>query len=72
MFTDLELNELKNKIKSSEDFEIGHIIGGNRLKSNKHVKIKADNEWKTKQSRALKSIYYLLCFPFMLLNKYKF
>jgi hypothetical protein len=71
-FLNLELNELKNKIKSSEDFEIGHIIGGNRLKSNKHVKIKADNEWKTKQSRALKSIYYLLCFPFMLLNKYKF
>lgn len=52
-------------------FEIPHIIGGNRLKSSKTIKIKKDTAWKTTISRPKQILYYLLCLPFMLLNRYK-
>jgi len=52
-------------------FEIPHIIGGNRLKSSKTIKIKKDTAWKTTISRPKQVLYYLLCLPFMLLNRYK-
>ena len=52
-------------------FEMPHIIGGNRLKSSKTIKIKKDTAWKTTISRPKQILYYLLCLPFMLLNRYK-
>jgi len=58
-------------ISLEDNFIIPHIIGGNRLKRNKTIKIKKDIAWKTSISRPKQVFYYLLCFPFMILNKYK-
>lgn len=60
-----------NQININEDFEMPHIIGGNRLKNNKSIKIKSDESWKQNISRTKQILYYLLCLPFMLINKYK-
>lgn len=58
-------------IVKSESFSIPHIIGGNRLKSNKNITIKKDEAWKKNIPRHKQILYYLLSLPFMLLNKYK-
>lgn len=79
---DSPLNEIKNiyttllnldeiNFTLNETFDIPHIIGGNRLKSNKTLKIIKDVEWKQNFSRRSQVLYYILCFPFMLINKYK-
>lgn len=60
-----------NNLVLSETFTMPHIIGGNRLKSKKSIKIKKDDEWSQKISRSNQILYYILCLPFMLLNKYK-
>jgi len=60
-----------SNVPLNDFFEIPHIIGGNRLKSRKTIKIKKDTAWKTTISRPKQIVYYLLCLPFMLLNHYK-
>jgi hypothetical protein len=54
----------------ASDFIMPHIIGGNRLKSNKSIAIKKDFAWKEKISRSKQILYYVLAFPIMILNKY--
>jgi len=58
-------------ISINSTLEVPHIIGGNRLKTNKSIKIQKDDEWKQKISRKKQIIYYILCLPLMLINKYK-
>lgn len=65
------LNSKKNMFNLNEVFDIPHIIGGNRLKSRKSITIKKDIAWKQNITRTNQIIYYLLCFPFMLINRYK-
>ena len=51
-------------------FEIPHIVGGNRMKIEKRVKLKPDQKWKTFK-RYKQVLYYLIAFPFSKLNNYK-
>ena len=59
------------KAEFPEVFDVPHIIGGNRLKSNKQIKISADNHWKTAITKTKQICYYFLAFPIMFINKYK-
>lgn len=70
-FLELNMNPVIEKIKNEANFEIGHIIGGNRLKINKSIKFRSDEKWKQKISRPKQIIYYLLALPIMLINRYK-
>lgn len=65
------LNENYNIEYPTDSFKIEHLIGGNRLKKNKAIKINKDFEWKNKISRSNQIFYYILCLPFMLINRYK-
>ncbi|OBX21649.1 MULTISPECIES: sulfotransferase [Bizionia] len=65
------LDQNNDDVTLNDVFEMPHIIGGNRLKSSKTIKIKKDTAWKTTISRPKQILYYLLCLPFMLLNRYK-
>ena len=62
---------LIEKIEDNEKFEIGHIIGGNRLKNDKAIKLRFDEKWKSNMPRREQKWYYLCAFPLMLLNRYK-
>lgn len=53
------------------EFEMPHIIGGNRMKKNKTIKFRKDVSWKQKSSRLRQVVYYLLAAPLMLINRYK-
>ncbi|MAN28517.1 MULTISPECIES: sulfotransferase [Mesonia] len=64
------LGEQKS-VKLPESHAIPHIIGGNRMKRNKMIKISEDNAWKKNISRKKQIIYYFCAFPFMKLNNYK-
>lgn len=65
------LENSENNLVLNKSFEMPHIIGGNRLKINRSIKINKDEEWKHKLSRRKQIIYYILGFPFMLINNYK-
>lgn len=55
----------------TQAYGIPHLIGGNRMKHNKNIKINADNNWKKKISRPKQIMYYLISFPMMIVNSYK-
>lgn len=70
-FLELDLQPLVTKITNNDSFEIGHIIGGNRLKQADSIVIKSDNEWKESIPRYKQIVYYFLALPIMLVNRYK-
>jgi len=71
LFLDISSNELLEKFSNNEDFNIGHIIGGNRIKTNKTIKMNFKDSWKTSMSRSFQLTYYFLTLPLMLMNKYR-
>jgi|GEM_PF-895434 len=71
LFLEINSSVLLEKFSNNEDFEIGHIIGGNRIKKNKTIKMNFKDSWKTSLSRRVQLIYYVLTLPLMLINKYK-
>lgn len=70
-FFELDLSDINNKIEKKQFFEIGHIVGGNRLKKNKEIFFKKDVSWKQNLSWIERIAYYVFAFPIMLLNKYR-
>ncbi|MGJ5642997.1 sulfotransferase [Formosa sp. S-31] len=70
IYNNLLNSETENKTLN-EEFKMPHIIGGNRLKTNKTIKIKKDNAWESIISRPKQILYYILCLPFMIINNYK-
>ena len=54
-----------------QEFDMPHIIGGNRIRSEKRMKLKLDEKWRTEISRTKQIIYYLLALPITLGNRYK-
>ena len=71
-FLNLNLKDIKDKIGKQKSFEIGHIIGGNRLKKNKEIYYTKDVSWEKKFNWVERSVYYILAAPIMILNRYKF
>ena len=65
------VTDKKNKIIDKQAFQVGHIVGGNRLKKNKEIYFRKDISWEDKFSLIERVTYYILCFPIMLLNRYK-
>ena len=61
----------QNEILLPKNFDMPHIIGGNRMKSNSMISIKSDLKWKRTIARPKQIGYYLLSFPIMLFNRYK-
>jgi hypothetical protein len=70
-FLDLDMSDIKDKIKEDKDFSMPHIIGGNRMKTNKSIKFQKDIAWRDKQSIVQKILYYIFASPIMLLNRFK-
>ena len=70
-FLNIDLADIKIKIKKEEAFKIGHIIGGNRLKNNKEIYFRKDISWNDEFSWLKRVVFYVLAFPIMILNKYK-
>ncbi|MBT3520320.1 MAG: hypothetical protein HN480_03580 [Gammaproteobacteria bacterium] len=71
-FLNLNLQDVKGKVERQKAFEIGHIVGGNRLKKNKEIYFRKDVSWKKNFSWVERIIYYILAAPIMILNRYKF
>ena len=70
-FLNIDLADIKDKIKKEEAFKIGHIIGGNRLKKNKEIYFRKDVSWEVEFSWVKRVVFYVLSFPIMILNRYK-
>ena len=70
-FLNLNLQVVKDKIEKQQAFQIGHIIGGNRLKKSKEIYFRKDVAWQKNFNWIERLIYYILASPIMLLNRYK-
>lgn len=70
-FLSIDLGDIKEKVIANQPFDMPHIIGGNRMKSNKQIYFRKDATWRDIFSRSKKWSYYLLASPLMLLNKFK-
>ena len=64
-------NQDIQKFTMQEQFETPHLIGGNRMKHKKTIKVQSDLNWKSKIPRYKQVIYYLLAFPVMVINNYR-
>ena len=62
---------LDTPISLPSEFEMPHIIGGNRLRKNKTIRLNFDEKWKKDFSKWQKIVYYCLAAPIMILNGYK-
>lgn len=67
----VSLSQARAKIENNESFEIGHIVGGNRLKSSGAIKFRNSDGWMKKTSRFKRLAIYILTLPFNLINGYK-
>jgi len=70
IYKHLEMDD-STKGYNSEEFEIPHIVGGNRLKHQSKITIRKDEKWKENIVRHKQFLYYFLTFPLMVVNKYK-
>ena len=70
-FCDVDVSGILETIESDGAFEIGHIVGGNRLKSNKSIRFRTSDPWRRNMSRITRTAVYLLTIPFALLNRYE-
>jgi hypothetical protein len=70
-FLGIDLGDVKEKVIENQAFDMPHIIGGNRMKSNKQIYFRKDASWRDNFPRSKKWSYYLLASPLMLLNKFK-
>ena len=70
-FLDVNLADVKDKIRKNKPFTVMHLIGGNRLRENNEIFFTKDVSWKTKYSNVKKIIYYIAAAPIQLLNQFK-
>lgn len=63
--------ESRNINSIPKNFEMPHIIGGNRMKTDKVISINIDEVWRQNTPRIKQIGYYMLSFPIMILNNYK-
>lgn len=66
---DVDLSSVKGKIKTKQPLAIGHIVGGNRLKSKGSIILHKADKWSMSYFKTL--CVYLMTFPFNIVNKYK-
>ena len=70
-FLAIDLKDVKEKIEAEDYFNMPHFIGGNRMTSNRKIRLKSDLKWKSSLSRAKQFFYYFAAAPTMILNKYR-
>ena len=70
-FCEIDCKEIIDRLDKNVSFEVGHIIGGNRLKSSGKIRFQADDGWRNKISRLKRYFVYVFTLPFCLINNYK-
>ncbi len=56
----LDLETLRHKIESGSELKVGHIAAGNRVRMNRAVSLRHDEEWKVKLTRWEERLVWLL------------
>jgi len=63
--------EAQTPFPVKDEYPMPHIIGGNRMRSQKKIRVREDEAWKKGIPRWKQVIYYLAAAPVMLLNGYR-
>ncbi|MFO1378445.1 MAG: sulfotransferase [Steroidobacteraceae bacterium] len=69
-FLGLDMSGVIASIAAGEPLDIGHMVSGNRIRTNGVIKVGLDDEW-----RGLSAVrrvgYYLACLPLQIVNRYR-
>lgn len=68
---DIDISVVTDNIQKNREFDVGHLIGGNRLVSNETIKFRKAVGWKHRMPRYKQLLVYLLTLPISLINKYR-
>jgi hypothetical protein len=70
-FLGVSLERQAEAIRKGGEIEKGHIIAGNRMRSRKNIKIRADLEWERSLNLGYNLLFWFLNWPMMMYYKYK-
>jgi hypothetical protein len=69
-FLGLSMEELSNKIETDPLLLVPHLIDGNRLRQEKSVALRLDDEWRHRLRTGYRWLAVLLTLPFFLIYRY--
>ena len=69
-FLGLDMSGVIASIAAGEPLDIGHMVSGNRIRTNGVIKIGLDDEWRS-LSMTRRIGYYLACLPIQIINRYR-
>jgi DNA-binding Lrp family transcriptional regulator len=70
-FIGVNLSEVRARLEKGEKFDIAHLIGGNRMRSQENIAFKVDVSWRSSMGRLRQFLVYLGAFPLSLVNAYR-
>ncbi len=70
-FIGAPVDDLISKLNAGDELDMGHIIGGNRIRDSGKVKFNPKDKWRDKMSTLRSFSAYLILLPFCMINRYK-
>lgn len=70
-FLELDMSDVITRVQAREPIGVGHLVSGNRLRSQGGLTIRATEEWRNAYGWPRRLLAYLLCLPLQLLNRYR-
>jgi len=70
-FLGVNLDQQIKMLLMHQDIPLGHQVAGNRLRMERKIVLRVDNEWQAKLRRWHRLILWMICWPFELLYGYR-
>lgn len=58
-------------LRMCQDIPLGHQVAGNRLRAERKIVLRADEEWQARLGRGHRLLFWITCWPFALLYGYR-
>jgi hypothetical protein len=65
-FLGRDLDDVRRRVRDGEALPVGHNTGGNRLRQGGAVRVRSDEEWRTRLSRRDRVLFWALAWPLAL------
>lgn len=70
-FIGMDMSSVIARVRARDPIDVGHLVSGNRLRSQGGLTIRAIEEWRNAYGWPRRLLAYLLCLPLQLLNRYR-
>lgn len=70
-FIGVDMGNVIARVRAKEPIGVGHLVSGNRLRSQGALTVRSTEEWRTAYGLPRRLLAYMLCLPLQLLNRYR-